>query len=268
MLYSLSLILYHERMKITSTQNQILKKAHKLSTLKKTRHELGLTILDGIHLLEEYLKFNAAPQTIIVSEKFSQSLGYKKLKKELNAETEGLEVPDDLLAKIAPTKTPSGILSIIKTPPPYPISHAPTKILLLDHLQDPGNVGTIIRSAVAAGFEAIYTLQTCEIWSPKTLRASQGAHFYPIHLEEIQDLNNLPKTNWYALSCDPKADHIFKTTLASPLGFIVGNEGGGVSEEIQKLSPHPIHIPMAYQFESLNAAISASICMFQVCPKD
>ena len=252
-------------MKITSAQNPLIKKVHKLSTQKKIRQNEGLSVLDGAHLLTEYLKFDQVPEEILISEKCMNSPEWEILSSRACSAASVIEIPDDLMTKIAPTKSPSGILTVIQTPSSQLLTPSSLeKILLLDHLQDPGNVGTLIRSAVAAGFEAVISLNSCELWSPKVLRSAQGAHFYPTALQEIEDIKQVPDVNWYALSCDEDSQDLFQTKFKSPLGLIVGNEGAGLSSEISSLKPQNVHIPMHHNFESLNAAVSGSIGMFEI----
>ncbi len=251
--------------KITSAQNPLIKQIKKLGTSKKYREIEGKLILDGIHVVEEFLLHttNHSPlTTLILSESFLSHAEYHKFKL---LESQSIIVPDDLLTKITPTKTPEGILAIIPHPQSFNPSNSqspPKKAILLDNLQDPGNIGTIIRTAVAAGYNTIYTYNGADIWSPKTLRASQGAHFhFSLQIISLPQPFNL-SIPLYGLSLSSESQNFFETELPSSHILAFGNEGQGLSPEIIENCQKLLHIPMQNEFESLNVGIAAGICMF------
>jgi len=146
--------------KITSAQNQTIKKITKWSTTSKSRKADQIVILDGEHLCQEW---SDEFEYLIFTNKYS---GQKDF-----AAKQSIEVPESLMSKMAPTKSPSGILGIIKRPSPG-LNPGSKFILLLESVQDPGNIGTIIRTAAASGVDTIFLNKDCaDVWSPKVLRA-------------------------------------------------------------------------------------------------
>ena len=243
---------------ITSPQNSLIKSIAKLASSARERQKTGLTILDGEHLIESYqladpklenLKYlfvtQEAPRYGLMDDRF-------------------IIVPPGLMSKIAPTKSPSGILGVIHTPQTKPISN-PTLGLLLEDIADPGNLGTIIRTAVAAGAQTIYCTPNCtDIWSPKVLRASQGAHF-EINIQEHYDITELKNDfagTIYGTALDDTSKNLFETDLSGPTLFAMGNEGSGLSPALKDLCDELIIIPMQGA-ESLNVGVASGICLFE-----
>ncbi len=185
---------------ISSRGNQHFKHLKKLNESPRYRHEVQQTILDGMHLIESYAECFGSPDSIALIE----GGNIDKIKSYLNEDTQVLEFPAGLFSEIAPVISPTGILASIN----IPHLEAPKKqncILLLEDIQDPGNLGSILRSAGASGVDLVYLSDHCaDLWSPKFLRGGQGAHF---HLPCIEKVNFSDITKTFT-------GKIFATTLS------------------------------------------------------
>jgi len=244
---------------ISSRGNQHFKHLKKLNESPRYRHEVQQTILDGMHLIESYAERFGSPDSIALIEggHIDQIASY------LNENTQVLEFPAGLFSEIAPVISPTGILASINIPHLEP----PKKqncILLLEDIQDPGNLGSILRSASASGVDLVFLSDHCaDLWSPKVLRGGQGAHF---HLPCIEKANfsDITKTftgKIFATTLSGKS--IFQEDLKGPVAFIFGNEGNGIHSETMRLTSHSIHIPMEKGIESLNVSAAVSICLYE-----
>jgi TrmH family RNA methyltransferase len=244
---------------ISSRGNQHFKHLKKLNESPRYRHEVQQTILDGMHLIESYAERFGSPDSIALIEggHIDQIASY------LNENTQVLEFPAGLFSEIAPVISPTGILASINIPHLEP----PKKqncILLLEDIQDPGNLGSILRSASASGVDLVFLSDHCaDLWSPKVLRGGQGAHF---HLPCIEKANfsDITKTftgKIFATTLSGKS--IFQEDLKGPVAFIFGNEGNGIHSETMRLTSHSIHIPMGKGIESLNVSAAVSVCLYE-----
>lgn len=236
---------------INSKDNQKIKHIKKLISSKKYRYDNKEYILEG----EKFINDSKNIKEIYINEKFSVS----KLK---NIESNFEIVSNNIFDKIKETKNTQGIISIVEMN--YEILKDPEKIksgkyIYLDNIQDPGNIGTIIRSAVAFNFDGvIFGKGTCDIYNEKTIRSSAGS-IEKIRILFIEDENILYKNNLISADINGKNINEFKF----PENFIlaIGNEGNGLSENIIKNSKEIISIPISENIESLNAGVSAGIIM-------
>ena len=244
---------------ISSRGNQHFKHLKKLNESPRYRHEVQQTILDGMHLIESYAECFGSPDSIALIE----GGNIDKIKSYLNEDTQVLEFPAGLFSEIAPVISPTGILASIN----IPHLEAPKKqncILLLEDIQDPGNLGSILRSAGASGVDLVYLSDHCaDLWSPKVLRGGQGAHFHLPCIEKV-NFSDITKTftgKIFATTLSGKS--IFQEDLKGPVAFIFGNEGNGIHSETMRLTSHSIHIPMKRGIESLNVSAAVSICLYE-----
>lgn len=247
---------------ITSRANPLFKSLLKLADSARDRRKIGKTLLDGVHLITAYRNAIGEPEMLIAtmaaltrSEVAAAFVGTGNAKRILFDEA--------LFAELSPVETPSGILALIKR---CSIS-APKRrgVVLLEAIQDPGNLGSVLRSAAAAGFTHALLSTTCaDAWSPKTLRAGMGAHFVLSIAEHVDLAARLveKKLQVFALSLDAEQS-LFDTDLCGDIGFMFGNEGAGLSAELETLAARRIFIPMHSGMESLNVAAAASICCFE-----
>ncbi|MCF7795496.1 RNA methyltransferase [Patescibacteria group bacterium] len=236
---------------IISKENKKIKHIKKLLSSKKYRYDNKEYILEG----EKFINDSKNIKEIYVNEKFNIS----KLKNSnLNLEI----ISNNIFNKIKETKNTQGIISISKMN--YEILKNSEKIKLgkfiyLDNIQDPGNIGTIIRSAVAFNFDGIiFGKGTCDIYNEKTIRSSAGS-IEKIKIYFIEDEKILYKNN--LLSADMNGKNINKFKFPKNFILAVGNEGNGLSEDIIKNSEEIISIPISKNIESLNAGVTAGIIM-------
>lgn len=252
---------------ITSAQNPKIQRARKILTQKKTRDELGRFIIEGARLIEEAIRQGAAVETIFftspTSARTDEILG--------NADTLGIEILETtplLLNNISDTQTAQGIVAIVHKRA-LPIPKELTFVLLLDEIRDPGNMGTIIRTAAAAGVDCILLSPGCtDPNAPKVVRATMGAQFslpvYEFSWAEIRTFfANRPDMEIIASSLGESTD-LWQTDLTRPLALVIGSEALGIGPESNALAYRKVHIPMTDRVESINAAVAAGILMYEV----
>ncbi len=248
---------------IRSRDNPFYKELAKLSGSARQRNKSNQTLLDGAHLLTAYLDSGDQPRHILLNAAALNDGEIAGLLQRLKG-IPATQLDDKLFAGLSELKTPTGILALIDIPQPSVAqSHF---ALLLEDIQDPGNLGSMLRSAAAAGCDAVFLSSGCaDAWSPKVLRAAMGGHF-ALRIYERQDLpgvaKSLPGT---LLATSLHAKHsLYDCDLRGKAAFLIGNEGAGLSAGLLKLATQEISIPMPGKIESLNAAAAAAICLFEV----
>lgn len=234
---------------ITSIHNETIKELMKLKQ-KKYRDETGLFLVEGYHLVEEAIKHQCL-KTIITT-------------LDDNFEQETSHITETVMKKLAFTKTPQPIMGVCFKKEDHQIVQG-TRYLLLDRLQDPGNVGTIIRSALAFGYDQIIMSEDCvDLYNDKVIRATQGALFQMnisvMNVKEAIDALHQQGVAVYG-TCLENAMSIDHYPIQEKMAFVMGNEGQGVSEEILKACDHRLYIPIS-SIESLNVAIASAIVMY------
>jgi RNA methyltransferase, TrmH family len=257
---------------ITSRDNPFFKQLAKLEKSARQRKMAGLTLLDGVHLISAYQLALGPPQSLIVSESGCENEEIKSLLAEQGAKADAdvVVLSDVLFREVSPVKTPTGIMALVPIPSAAAIPiHKERKgesfRVLLEAIQDPGNLGSIFRSAAAAGASDVYLSDSCaDAWSPKTLRAAMGAHFL-LRIHERSDLVAVARTfNGKVVATTPQAKmSLYQTQLTGPIAFVLGNEGMGLSEALLEAANEQINIPMHGGTESLNAAAAAAVCFFE-----
>lgn len=246
--------------KIASRDNAIFKMLSKIEHSAKERKDCGKTILDGIHLVESCIAGGLEPDLVVVREDCTDKPEIQDILKERG----GVSMTGTLFDRLSPVKRPTGIIALFCIPVSEP-ARQPEFCVFLDAIQDPGNMGAILRSAAAAGATDIHLSRACaDPWSPKVLRSGMGAHF-SLRIHEDQDL--VDAMNHYqgekiALDLDAGLS-IYDLDLRGKTGFVIGNEGAGISEEVLGCSSVRAKIPMPGRIESLNAAQAAAICFFE-----
>ncbi len=250
---------------ITSSQNPKLKLVRALLGRAKERREAGLFVAEGVRLVEEAVSSNWGFQFVLFSHGLSER--GKELIETLTAnQIDVEEVSGDLLQSVSETETPQGILAAL------PLSHlaipdSPNFILIPDQIRDPGNLGTLLRTAAAAGVQAVLLPpETADAFAPKVVRAGMGAHFrLPIHSmtwEEIEQVH--VSANLHVFLADMDGKSCWEMDLRQSLALIVGGEAEGASEQARQLANQQISIPMMGKMESLNAGVAGSVLMFEV----
>ena len=237
-------------MVITSKSNPTIKEICKLSD-KKFRKEFGLYLVEGIKPVNECIAAGCKIEKIVCTEELSENY------------SGAIVVSREVFCSISSEKTPQGVIAVVQIPK-NDLRPPEKSCILLDRLQDPGNLGTIIRTANAAGYNEIYLINCTDAYSPKTVRASMSGIFFVkvysgLQEEVLKALNGVP-----IVCADMDGENIFKFTPPQKYCLCIGNEGGGISEEIFNKAEFKVKIPMAETCESLNAAISAGIAMYQL----
>ena len=247
---------------ISSTKNEKIKELAKLQTAKG-RKKAGLYLLEGEHLVEEAIKEKAPIELIVVSSNRMEDYQYL-LEQTL---VKDLLVSQDVFQKLSMTETTQGILAIVKIKnqiePP-----CSGRIIVLDAVQDPGNLGTIVRTADAAGFDAVVLgTGTVDLYNDKVIRSMQGSNFHiPVFQANLQEYLPFIKSKGVlvavtALHRDSRDYTILQGATA--VAIVVGNEGQGVSNEVIELADVVVTIPMFGKAESLNVAIASALLMYK-----
>lgn len=235
-------------MLISSKANPTVKHVSSL-TEKKFRKEFGEFLVEGIKAVDECISSGAEVVQIICSENLED--------KYPNATV----VTEQVFDYLSTEKTPQGVIAVVKIPQNKLV--APVGgCLLLDRIQDPGNIGTIIRTANAAGYKDIYLINCVDPFSPKAVRASMGGIFYVnLHFGTYEEVFGVLK-DVKIITADMDGEDVFKFETPQNYCLCIGNEGNGVSEEVVSHSDYTVKVPMRETCESLNAAVSAGIIMY------
>ncbi|MGM0446174.1 MAG: TrmH family RNA methyltransferase [Bacillota bacterium] len=256
--------------KITSIKNNKIKSLRKLYQ-KKYRKEKGQFILEGLRLSRGSYKAGADIDTIFLTRDYYNSI--KNQPFIIDNQQKLVFVSKDLIEEVADTENPQEIITVVNKPN-YDQKAVFSKeyILVLDRVQDPGNMGTIIRTAVAAGFQSIIiTKGSVDIFNLKVLRSTVGA-IYSIPFIKDVELNQLKsmlkdkKQNIYA--ADLNTDMYYnRLKYKTPLSLIIGNEARGIRAELLDLADQKVKIPIRGDIESLNAAVAAGLMMYEILRK-
>lgn len=250
---------------ITSKDNNLIKETKKLKE-KKYRNEKGLFVIEGFRFLEEALKSPFTIDTIFINENSLEKFNEYYSKISIKEDTRLILVGDSIFKSISSTDNPQGVLALVKMSQEENYINEGTYVLV-DKVQDPGNLGTIVRTAHAAGCSGvILTKGTVDLYNEKTLRSTMGSIFN-ISIIEDYDLSftrNL-KSEGYKLVCSSLDTeyNFYDIDFSGKLIITVGNEGNGISKEIYNLSDIKVKIPMPGGAESLNAAVAASIMIYE-----
>jgi TrmH family RNA methyltransferase len=251
--------------RISSRGNPRLREIARLLASARDRRKAGKCVLEGEHLIGVGADRHGAPDALVVAEDCLDRPGIAALAERFADRT--LVVPARLFAELATLPAGVGILALVATP--RAAASAPADFcLLLEDVQDPGNVGSMLRSAAAAGVGQVLLSRHCAFaWSPKVLRAGQGAHF---HLDVHEDID---LTQWAAgfvaaggrlvATVAAGGTPLFDAPLAGRVAIAVGNEGAGLTLPLQSLAGVRVTIPMPGGTESLNVAAAAAICLFE-----
>jgi TrmH family RNA methyltransferase len=249
---------------IRSRENETFKRIKKLLGSPKERRKRKSAVLEGRRLVEVYLRRVGPPAQLVLSAAAGRDERHGKVVA-LSKGTPVTVLSDALFKDISTLNTPTGIFAVI----PLPVRQRTGRkgdCLFLDGLQDPGNLGMILRSAAAAGVETVSLSRACaDAWSPKVLRAGMGAHFLMDIVEEEDLAGSVESFDGTVLVLDPAVGKsIFETDLQGRTGFVIGSEGGGVSPALLRAADTAVAIPMPGWEEPLNAAAAATVCLFEM----
>jgi len=254
---------------ITSVNNTKIKLVRKLLSAKKHREQIHIMIVEGVRLAEEALAANAVINFCLYSDRISER--GKKVVRQIQALSyDAEEVSADLMDRVSDTKTSQGIL-LAASYPEVPLQKKVDPVIVLDGIRDPGNLGTILRTAAAMDVEAVLlTPRTTDPFSPKVMRAAMGAQFHlPIRYMSAQDIQKFCKNiNGVELSIFLTDSNSLKTCweadLSIPICIVIGSEAEGVSANLREIGDESISIPMGSLMESFNAAVAASILIYEI----
>lgn len=249
---------------ITSGENPQFKSLLKLAHSSRERRLAGLSLLDGVHLLQAYALRYGAPEQIVVSRAGMENPEIHRLLQAL-PQVAPLLLGDNLFKQLSSVATPTGVIAVIKTPRREGVPATPGTCVMLEDLQDPGNLGSILRSCAAAGVNRVFlSNQSVNAWSPRVLRAAMGAHF-SVDIHERTDLLALARTfGGRVLVTQRDAPRsVFASDLTGSIALVFGNEGAGVSAALRACAHEAIAIPMSNATESLNVAAAAAVCLFE-----
>jgi TrmH family RNA methyltransferase len=259
---------------ITSNQNPKLKMVRTLQGRAKERREAGAFVVEGVRLVEDAANANWKFRLALFDETLNgrgRSLVEKLKLQGVDVE----EVSASLMKSVSDTETPQGILAVLEltnipTLAPSASAGVPNLlsfILILDQIRDPGNLGTLLRTAAAAGVQAVLLPpETTDAFAPKVVRSGMGAHFrLPIHsMTWDQIKQTVQSAGAQVFLADMDGQSCWETDLRQPVALVIGGEANGASEQARALANQKISIPMSGDVESLNAGVAGSILMFEV----
>lgn len=242
---------------IQSVQNPQFKKWKKLLT-KKERDKSGTFIVEGFHLVEEALKANAVLEVILSENtEIPQRLDY--------GSTSITVVTEEMMRELSDTETPQGILAVCESRRKEQQLEG-DQFLLIDAVQDPGNLGTMIRTADAAGIDGVIVGHgSVDLYNPKVIRSAQGSHFHlPIIRGDIRNwIETLSEKDIPVYGTSLENGHIYtETKTENSFALLVGNEGNGVNKELLEKTTKNLYIPIFGKSESLNVAVATGILLY------
>ncbi len=247
---------------ISSAENELMKKIIKLKS-KKYRDQFAMFVVEGERSVKDAVSSDFSVENVIMTEDFYQNRGGQLFSKE-----NCIVTTESVFGRLCDTKTPQGVLAVVKT---KPVSDklCGNRYIYCDRIQDPGNAGTIIRSADAFGFAGvIFSKGSVDVFSPKVIRSSMGSVFHiEVRTEQSTEFLEKAKKEGYSLcvtalhkSSVPLRESVFTDKQI----FVIGNEGNGVLDSVLSLADQVVHIPMQGMAESLNAGVAASVLMYEV----
>ena len=251
---------------ITSCDNPVFKRVKKLADSARARRDARMTLLDSAHLIDAYLDAGGQPHTLLRADSCPAE--------RVNGITarcraaKYLVLPDALFAELTPVASPTGVLAEAAWLEPPVINTTPL-IIVLEHIQDPGNLGAMLRTGAAAGATLAVLSANChDAWSPKALRGGQGAQFVlPMQVDvDLPTWLNAFAGVSVALSLDETSgaeQDFYRMDFTGPTAFIVGNEGAGLSVPVMLAASVRARIPMPGRIESLNAAAALAVATFE-----
>lgn len=243
--------------RITSRKNPLLQQVRKLLSSRQERQKTGLFVADGIKLLQEAITWWPGLETVILSDGVEAAVP---------SSVRVIRVPGDVMESVSPMQTPQGALFLCRLPEQVPLAPVPG-MLLLDGIQDPGNLGTILRTADAMNVPVVLLEGCADPYGHKTVRASMGAVFRtPVIQSTWQEMQSACKAVEIPIAVTALSETARDIRKASveQMAVVIGSEGQGVRQEILDHADHQLIIPMNDRCESLNAGVAAAIVMWQM----
>ena len=251
---------------IRSRDNPAVRQLVALAHSSRERKKVGLTVLDGVHLIDAYRRAIGAPKQVAVAESAMARDDVVGILRGLDERTL-ISLPDAFFRDISSLDSPSAAVALVETPVSQSTPTDAT-VLVMEDVQDPGNVGSLLRSAAAAGVKEVLTSKTTAFcWSPKVLRAAQGAHF-SLNIVEGADIQSFLDTyrgeSLALVANQAGATSLFDTPLLGPVALLLGNEGAGLSAGVVGAAKRRVTLPMPGKIESLNVAAAGAIALFEI----
>ena len=248
---------------ITSGQNSKIKLVHALQGRAKERRDANAFVVEGGRLVEELETRDWRIRYALCDASLSNR-GRLLVERLKSRSVEVDEISERLMQSLSGTETPQGILAVAEISN-LPISNSLNFVLIPDQIRDPGNLGTLLRTAAAAGVQAVLLPpETTDAFAPKVVRSGMGAHFQLPIYSMMWDEIKVQTKGLQVYLADMDGRSCWETDLREPLALIVGGEAEGASDEARKLATQKISIPMAGNVESLNASVAGSVLMFEV----
>ena len=250
--------------RIDSSANPRYKALRRLAESSRERARSGRSVLDGAHLVAAYLDSAGQPEEVAVSREGSRNPEIRALLQRM-PRSDAVILGDSQFAALSSVVTPTGIVAVVKTPRPELRVPEMEACLMLEALQDPGNLGSILRSCAAAGVgHVLLSRGSVHAWSPRVLRAGMGAHF-ALSIHEGVDLAAAARAFGGALVATRAGTRhsVFEADLRGRIALLLGNEGAGLSAGLLGMAERVVSIPMPGKTESLNIAAAAAVCLFE-----
>lgn len=258
---------------IRSSQNSIIKHVKSLQ-IKKYRDELDEFVIEGEKLIEEALAYGAELSFAVFSEGFALADEGMRIFQQLKARELAIYTAEEKLFKdISETQTPQGVMAIVKKPVTHLdeiMKRETLRFVLLDEVRDPGNLGTIVRTADACNLDAVLLLKGCvDIYNGKSVRSTMGSLFHiPViqNLDAQELLNRMKDSGVATIGADPHSSgSVIDLKSMDKCAIVIGNESKGMGGGIKEQLDYRVSIPMPGKAESLNAGIAAAIMMYEIC---
>ena len=249
---------------IHSKDNPQVKALIKLAGSSRERRRTGSTLLEGEHLVRAYQESGGTAETILAREGAIARPEVRGFFESVPAKAR-VVLADALFARVSQLASSAGVAAVVRTPEPGPLPHTLANCLLLENIQDPGNLGAILRTAAAARIPHIFlSKDSVFAWSPKVIRAGMGAHFF-LSIFQGVDVGEIAQSfRGSVVAMEPRAGgSLYDLDLEGPVAWIFGNEGAGLSERAGRFATHRARIPMPGPAESLNVAAAVAICLFE-----
>lgn len=256
---------------ITSSANEQIKNIIKLQKNAKLRREQGVFVAEGRKMLQEANTYGSV-RAIFATEGFAQDVKNKNLLSDARVET----VADKVFWNLADTVTPQGVLALVEMPS-YTLDtlleDENGRFIILENLRDPGNLGTIMRTAEGAGMTGVVlSKKSVDLFNPKAVRATMGSIFRQpfVYVDDIYDTVSLMQKKGYRIfGTAMEGDILYdEADYRGQIGIVIGNEAAGITEQMISMMDKKIRIPMAGQLESLNAAVAAALFMYEAARQD
>lgn len=250
--------------RINSRENARYKALRRLAESSRERNKAGLSLLDGPHLVAAYSDHVGVPEQLVLSASALDKTEIRAIVDRLD-KTEPIVLSDTLFNEISPVITPTGIVAVVKTPRPRSLPARLETCVMLEDLRDPGNLGSILRTAAAAGIrQVLLSASSVHAWSPRVLRAGMGAHFILQVYEQVDLAAAVDAFPGVVIAASATASRsLFDTDLSGQVALLFGNEGGGLSPPLRAKAQVHIAIPMPGRTESLNVAAAAAVCLYE-----